>query len=48
MKPPTEGGGKGGEKNKNTKKSKQDITNEIAAIMRQMATSVTFLTVTGR
>ena len=43
MKPPTEGGGKGGEKNKKYEKSKQDITNEIAAIMRQIAASVTFL-----
>ena len=40
---PTEGGGKGGEKNKKYEKSKQDITNEIAAIMRQIAASVTFL-----
>lgn len=39
---PTEGG-KGGEKNKKYEKSKQDITNEIAAIMRQIAASVTFL-----
>lgn len=37
------GGGKGGEKNKKYEKSKQDITNEIAAIMRQIAASVTFL-----
>ena len=43
VKPPTEGGGKGGEKNKKYEKSKQDITNEIAAIMRQIAASVTFL-----
>lgn len=40
---PTEGEGKGGEKNKKYEKSKQDITNEIAAIMRQIAASVTFL-----
>lgn len=31
------------EKNKKYEKSKQDITNEIAAIMRQIAASVTFL-----
>ena len=37
------GGGKGGEKNKKYEKSKQDITIEIAAIMRQIAASVTFL-----
>ena len=36
-------GGKGEEKNKKYEKSKQDITNEIAAIMRQIAASVTFL-----
>ena len=36
-------GGKGEEKNKKYEKSKEDITNEIAAIMRQIAASVTFL-----
>jgi mitotic spindle assembly checkpoint protein MAD2 len=40
VKPPNNGAE---EKNKKYEKSKQDITNEIAAIMRQIAASVTFL-----
>jgi len=40
VKPPNDGAE---EKNKKYEKSKQDITNEIAAIMRQIAASVTFL-----
>lgn len=39
VKPPNNGA----EENKKYEKSKQDITNEIAAIMRQIAASVTFL-----